>query len=148
MSVELLVTPVLAAALGYLAWRDLADHRLPDAVTLPLLTAGLALAALTPGLELRAAVLGAGGGFAVFWAIGAWFFARHAREGLGLGDAKLFAGAGAWLGWQALPSLLLIASLGGLAAALFRREGRGAELAFGPWLCLGFALLWGARLAG
>jgi leader peptidase (prepilin peptidase)/N-methyltransferase len=78
--------------------------------------------------------------YALFAAIGAVHFRRRGSEGLGLGDAKLFAAGGAWLGWQALPLLLLVASLGGLAFAL--TLGRGRALAFGPWLALGIALLW------
>ena len=102
---------------------------------------GLALAAT--GLRPMDHVIGVVAGYALFWGIGEVYFRRTGREGLGLGDAKLFGGAGAWLGWQALPFVLLIAALGGLAAALVqRRRGGGAELAFGPWLAAGLWVLW------
>jgi mannitol/fructose-specific phosphotransferase system IIA component (Ntr-type) len=42
------------------------------------------------------------------------------RDGLGLGDAKLLAGTGAWVGWQGLPSVVLIAAVLGLVMALGR----------------------------
>ena len=69
------------------------------------------------------------------------------REGLGLGDAKLLAAAGAWLGWQALPSVVLIAAACGLALALATALGGGklgwtSRIAFGPHLALAFWLVW------
>ena len=68
------------------------------------------------------------------------------EEGLGLGDAKLFAASGTWLGLPLLPYVLLIAALGGLAWALIARaQGR---LAFGPWIALGFWCVWLARGPG
>ena len=64
-------------------------------------------------------------------------------EGLGLGDAKLFAASGAWLGWQGLPPVLLIAALGGLGQAMLRAAPqRHRPLAFGPWIAVGFFSLW------
>lgn len=139
----------LGAALGWvllaLAAIDLRETVLPDALTLPLIAAGLAVAALAfprPLDHLIGAALG-GAGFA---ALG-WGWQRlTGREALGLGDAKLFAAAGAWLGWQGLPSVLLIAALAGLGLALVRalagRGGLDAPLPFGPALAAGFWLTW------
>ena len=69
------------------------------------------------------------------------------KEGLGLGDAKLLAAAGAWLGWQMLPSVVVIAALGGLAQVTVAgrlRSNHTADrsLALGPWLALAFFSLW------
>jgi leader peptidase (prepilin peptidase)/N-methyltransferase len=66
---------------------------------------------------------------------------------LGLGDAKLFAGAGAWVSWQGLPSVLLLAAAAALAWQLVaaRRRGRslmGGELPFGPYLATALWLVW------
>ena len=66
-------------------------------------------------------------GYGVLAGIG-WVFAQlRGRRGIGLGDAKLFAAAGAWLGWAALPSVMLIAC--GLGVVWFAvaalRDGRG-----------------------
>ena len=67
------------------------------------------------------------------------------REGIGIGDAKLMAAAGAWVGWQGLSSVLLIAAAVGLAVA-FAARGRGPapqdEVSFGPFLALGLWLTW------
>jgi leader peptidase (prepilin peptidase)/N-methyltransferase len=130
--------------LAVLDWRTLV---LPDALTLPLIPAGLVVAwAVDPGLLLGHA-LGALAGFASFAAIAAAYRRARRREGLGLGDAKLLAAAGAWLGWQGLPSVVLIAAGSGLAFGLAVSLGDGklawtSRVAFGPHLALGFWLVW------
>jgi leader peptidase (prepilin peptidase)/N-methyltransferase len=91
--------------------------------------------------------IGAGAGFAIF-ALVRWLYRRlRGREGLGLGDAKLLAAAGAWVTWNGLPSVVLIAAVFGLVSALVMAQ-RGEQLslnqrlAFGPALCLGTWLVW------
>jgi leader peptidase (prepilin peptidase)/N-methyltransferase len=69
------------------------------------------------------------------------------RDGLGRGDAKLLAAGGAWLGWSALPWVVLLAALLGLLLALLQRlrgERLTAETAvpFGPALALAIWLIW------
>ncbi len=123
-----------------LAWIDARTGLLPDALTLPLLWAGL-LVNLGGGFApLRDAVLGAAVGYLCLWLLYQVFLRLTGREGMGYGDFKLTAALGAWLGWQALPAVLLAASLGGLCFALWlRAAGRavpGQHLVFGPWLAL------------
>jgi leader peptidase (prepilin peptidase) / N-methyltransferase len=141
----------VSLALGWillaLAMIDFRHLVLPDALSLPLIPAGLAVAwALDPAL-LPGHALGAIIGFAAFVVI-AWAYRRlRHREGLGLGDAKLLAAAGAWLGWQALPSVVLIAAATGLALALAGSIEGGklawtSRVALGPHLALAFWLAW------
>jgi leader peptidase (prepilin peptidase) / N-methyltransferase len=134
---------VLGLMLLRIAMVDAATRRIPDMLSLPLIGLGLGLAALslTPALADR--LIGAGTGFLVMAALGEAFFRWRHREGLGLGDAKLFGAAGAWLGWQALPLVLVLASGAALIWALVRRQ---RSLAFGPWLALAFWLIWAATL--
>lgn len=136
---------VLLACLAVLAWFDVRRFRLPDGLTLPLLLTGLGLSLAGHGPAPLDAALGAAIGFALFWGLGEVHFRLRRTEGLGLGDAKLVAAAGAWLGWQALPWVVLGASLPALAFALLTGHGREDRIAFGLWLCLSFAVL---RLAG
>lgn len=138
----------LGALLGWtllaLAAIDAREMILPDVLTLPLVAAGLAFAAVALDYPLDH-VLGAAVGGATFAAIGWGWERAFAREALGFGDAKLFAAAGAWLGWQGLPSVLLIASLAGIAFALLRARFGGslhAPLPFGPALAAGFWITW------
>lgn len=141
----------VACALGWsLALCAAIDYRhlvVPDALSLPLLLAGLGVAAaLAPG-RLPVHAIGAIAGFAVFAAV-AWSYRRLAgRDGLGLGDAKLLAALGAWVGWPGLTSVVLFAALSGIAATVAARRLKpatepGAPIAFGPYLGLGGWLVW------
>lgn len=145
---ELFVTPLLLAVLFRLAVVDLRSRRLPDALTLPLIVAGLILAALRDQALPVTEIWGALAGFGVFAAIGHLFYRWRGVDGLGLGDAKLLGAAGAWLGWTALPVLVLGAALGALAAAWWSGLDRRRQISFGPWLALAFAAIWLARLFG
>ena len=133
----------LGWALLALAWIDWDHLLLPDALTLPLVPAGLAATLWLAPEALAAHAAGAALGYGAFRGF-AWAYRRlRGREGLGRGDAKLFAAAGAWLGWEALPTSLLVAALAGLGMAgllALRRGGLdpGARLPFGP--CLAFAI--------
>ncbi len=146
---------------GWLAWASaglgwtllvlaVIDQRhmiLPDTLNLPLIPAGLAVAALTPAGGFVHHMAGVVAAAASLGAI-AWAYQRaRGRQGLGLGDVKLFAAAGAWVGWQGLASVLLIGAVAGLAAvfALARVKGIPAPrepVAFGPYLALGFWITW------
>lgn len=133
---------LLTLALSRLAWIDLRTFRLPDLWTLPLIAAGLGLALVGFGPSLLASAVGGLVGFTLFWGIGAFYHARTGIDGLGLGDAKLFAAAGTWVGFAFLPHVLLVAALGGLAYALITRQRTARAIAFGPWIALGFWLVW------
>ncbi|MEM9440308.1 MAG: A24 family peptidase [Pseudomonadota bacterium] len=126
------------------------DHRhlvLPDVLTLPLIPIGLLVAyVINPGMIYHH-VFGAAIGLFAFIGI-AWLYALlRDREGLGFGDAKLLAGAGAWLGWAALPGVVLLAACSALAIALLgqtveRQPVATREIAFGPYLAFAFWASW------
>lgn len=141
----------VSCALGWtlltLAVIDQRHFLLPDVLTLPLIPAGLVVAwAIDPSL-LMPHIVGALAGFAAFAAIAFVYRRMRRREGLGLGDAKLLAAAGAWLGWEALPGLVAVAALCALAVALARTVTGGTlsattRVAFGSYLALAFWLVW------
>lgn len=144
--------PSMALAWGLLvlALVDVAELRLPDMITLPLLAGGMLAAMGMAGGAPFSHGLGAMLGYGAFTGL-AWSYRRvRGRDGLGQGDAKLLAAAGAWLGWQALPSVVLIASLLALVVfapqcVLARQRPSSAEaepLPFGPPLCAGTWLVW------
>lgn len=137
------ITLCLSLTLIIISVIDFRTFRIPDVLSLPLIVAGLALALIVPNVYPVDHLIGAIAGFALFAGIGEVYFRARNIDGLGLGDAKLFAAAGAWLGWQNLPMVLLIAALGGLAQALLTRTNRRDQpLAFGPWIALGFWAIW------
>ena len=122
----------LSVALGWcllvLAAIDQRHMILPDELTLPLIPAGLGVAWLVDPGAIGDHVIGSVAGFAAFAGM-AWLYRMlRGREGLGLGDAKLMAGAGAWLGWSALPGVMLLAACTALFLALLRscRSAAGA----------------------
>jgi leader peptidase (prepilin peptidase)/N-methyltransferase len=137
----------LGWALLALAVIDARDGLLPDVLTYPLMLAGPPVTALLEPDAVYDRAIGAAAGFGVFWLLALAYRRLRHREGLGLGDAKLLAAAGAWLGWQPLPSVVLVAAVAGLSwvlalRAIGRRLALDTELALGPGLCLGFWLVW------
>ncbi|ATM88320.1 MULTISPECIES: prepilin peptidase [Yersinia] len=142
--------PLLAAWL--LSWMlitltmiDIDHLLLPDNLTFPLLWAGLLFHLVDNTLPLGDAVIGAVSGYLILWCLYWAFWWLTKREALGYGDFKLLAALGAWLGWMVLPSLLLIASLMGIAFSLAARMLKGrplnTHLPFGPFLALSGWLL-------
>jgi leader peptidase (prepilin peptidase)/N-methyltransferase len=130
-----------------LGWIDLRSWLLPDILTLPLILAGLAVAAALYPDQLADRALGAALGYLTLAAVAASYRAIRGREGLGGGDAKLLAASGAWLGAAALPPVILCAALTALAAAACLRLtgirlGFQSALPFGPFLALATWVLW------
>jgi len=136
----LLYTWMLLAA-AVIDWRT---QFLPDALTLPLLWLGLLLSLGHAGgvaqVDPATAIIGAAAGYGVLWLVFQLFLLVTGKEGMGYGDFKLLAAIGAWLGWQTLPLVLLLASLagalvgGGLMAS--GQLARGKPMPFGPWLAI------------
>jgi leader peptidase (prepilin peptidase)/N-methyltransferase len=130
---------LLAFPLTWAAVVDLDRYILPDAITLPLIGIGLAIAGASGWWILLDHVIGAAADYA-FLALAAFGYRRaRDRDGLGLGDAKLFAAGGAWLGWTVLPATLLVASAATLTFVAARwASGRpipiDRRIAFGPFL--------------
>jgi len=137
----------LGATLLALGFIDARTRLLPDVITLPLLWAGLLVNLGHVFTTPESAILGAAAGYASLWLVYWAFRLATGKEGIGYGDFKLFAALGAWLGWQALPSILLIAAVAGavagIAALLSGRVKRDEPLPFGPFLAAaaGWALL-------
>ena len=150
----------MVAALGF-TWTLLAltlidlDHKLlPDSLTLPLLWAGLLVNLLGDGTfaSVSAGVLGAAAGYLALWSVYKLFKLITGQEGMGYGDFKLLAAIGAWLGWQALPVVILLSAFAGSVVGLlliaFGAGSRKTEIPFGPYLAGAgwIALLWGDDL--
>ena len=126
---------------------DLRTFRLPDWVTLPLAVAGIGIAHGLGWGDWQERTLAAGAGFVMLALARDAYFRWRQRQGLGLGDAKLFAAAGAWTGLAALPAVLLWACVLALAAvgvlaALGRQVTLGTAIPFGPFLAAGTWLVW------
>ena len=123
----------IGAALGLLmigvAESDARRFVAPDALTAPAFALGLFDAGRMDGAEgvetaVVSAALAAGALFALRWLYRRW----RGREGLGLGDVKLAAVAGAWLGASATPVAIELAALAAIAAYLARQRRKGRPL--------------------
>jgi leader peptidase (prepilin peptidase) / N-methyltransferase len=136
---------VLTWFLVALAFIDIDTQFLPDSLTLPLLWLGLLLSLFYPApgmapipVEMRSSIIGAIAGYLSLWSVYHIFRLLTAKEGMGYGDFKLLAALGAWLGWQMLlPIVLMAAAVGavtGIALLAARGQNRSTPIAFGPFL--------------
>jgi len=134
-----------ASTLLALALIDADTMLLPDSLTLPLMWGGILCASLgCINVTLEQSVWGAALGYGVMWLIQSVFGALTGKQGMGEGDYKLLAAMGAWLGWMALPVVVLLASTAGVLLALLGRWlGRlqaGQPMPFGPQLAVAGAI--------
>ncbi len=140
----------LSLALAWAAMIDVDRHRLPDLLTIPLIAGGLLYWAVTDASQALHQLIGAAAGYLSLVLVALVYRLLRHREGLGRGDAKLLAAAGAWLGWKALPLVVLAGSVSALVFVLILAAIRGRQilaqpLAFGPFLAAAFWLLWTIR---
>lgn len=129
------------------------DHQLlPDDITLPLLWVGLLVNLSGMFVDSASSIIGAAAGYLSLWTIYILFKWATGKEGMGYGDFKLLAMLGAWLGWQALPVIILLSSVVGAAVGItlivVRGRDRNIPIPFGPYLAAAgwLTLLWGHDL--
>jgi leader peptidase (prepilin peptidase)/N-methyltransferase len=149
VSFETLLLLILTWGLVCLTLIDFDHMLLPDQIVMPLLWLGLLVNITGTFVPLNDAVIGAAVGymslFSVFWL----FKLVTGKEGMGHGDFKLFALFGAWIGWQLLPILILMASVVGaiigISLMLFKNHTREQAIPFGPYLAIAgwITVLWG-----
>ena len=130
-----------------LAVTDFKYFLLPDFLTLPLIVAGLLATWIFDPSALLMHGLGAAFGFALVVAIRFVYWTLRHREGMGLGDAKLLAAAGAWVSFEGIASVVLIGALAGLVFALLASLRKGSialtdRIPFGAFLALGTWIVW------
>ncbi|HUO86287.1 MAG TPA: prepilin peptidase [Thermoanaerobaculia bacterium] len=149
---EALVAALFVSLLLALAMIDFEHYLLPDRITLPGIAVGLAVQPWIDWGGLVPAAIGAalGGGLLLaLWAT--WLLVRK-EEGMGLGDVKMLAMIGAFLGWKGVLVTLFFASIAGsvvgLALLAAGRGGLGSRLPFGVFLAMGgtVALFWGRAM--
>ena len=156
---EALLAIGLSCALVAISLID-ADHQIiPDSIVVPLLWVGLVMSLFhpLPGTDTlfispRDAVVGAAAGYLSLWSVYQLFKLVTGKEGMGYGDFKLLAALGAWLGWKALPTIILMSAVVGAAVGIalivFRGRDRAQPIPFGPYLAAAgwITMLWGEAL--
>lgn len=163
-TVQAVIAFGFSAALVCVTFIDVDHFIIPDEVSLPGIVIGLAVSALPSGIGLENAALGALLGGGILWAVAFGYEFLTGREGMGFGDVKLLAMIGAFLGWQAVPLVLVAASVTGSFAGVgvmivqgisgagrrvvrqlgagalcpfVRRAAQRTAIPFGPFLALG-----------
>ena len=158
---EMLAALVFSFALIALTMIDYDHKLLPDSITLPLLWLGLVLSLFHGDLPSQrlfiapaTAIAGAAAGYLSLWSVYQAFKLVTGKEGMGFGDFKLLAALGAWLGWQALPLIIILSAVVGAVVGgvlmIATRHGRETPIPFGPFLAAAgwIALIWGDTLTG
>ncbi|MEL7401637.1 MAG: A24 family peptidase, partial [Pseudomonadota bacterium] len=149
---ELAFTLLLTWTLISLTMIDIDHQLLPDSMTLPLMWLGIVANLNGVFVSLEEAVLGAIFGYLSLWSVYWLFKLLTGKEGMGFGDFKLLAALGAWMGWQALPLIIILSSLVGavigIAGILIMGRDRNVAIPFGPYLAIAgwIALIWGETL--
>lgn len=132
-----------------LTFIDLDFHLLPDQLTLTLVWTGLLLSVFCVFVDSQDAIFGAIAGYAVFAVTQSVFKFVTGKVGMGQGDYKLLAGMGAYLGWQQLPIIILLASITCIIFTVthmtIKHQWKSVPLPFGPYLAIAgwVSLMWG-----
>ena len=115
---------------------------IPDVISLPMIGLSPVIFAVHPDLTWFSSTMGvlAGGGSLYLLAWG--YYALRGEAGLGMGDVKLLAAIGGWLGWESLMPTVLFASVTGAiigvtAMLVMRNMTLRSAIPFGPFLALG-----------
>lgn len=136
-------------ALIALIFIDFEHLLLPDIITLPFLWLGLLLSLFGLFCSSSEAIAGSAFGYLILWSSAQIFRLIRGKEGMGQGDFKLLAMFGAWLGWQALPFIILCSSLLGaiigITLVFLKKHPFHKPIPFGPYMVIAgyVAILWG-----
>lgn len=132
---------IFVAALIVITFIDFEHKIIPDVISLPGILYGLLAALVLPRITFVESLLGAllGGGSLLL--VAGFYYLLTKQEGMGLGDVKLLAMMGAFLGWQSILFIIMIGSITGaaigVAAMVIKKKDRKYAIPFGPFLSLG-----------
>lgn len=141
LSLNYIVYFTFSAALLTITVIDIKHQIIPDNITLPGIGVGLLISFLVPNLTFLDSLIGTvvGGGSLLLVAGGYYLFTK--KEGMGLGDVKLLAMMGAFLGWRSILFIITVGSfsgaLVGITVMLLKKKDRRYAIPFGPFLSLG-----------
>jgi leader peptidase (prepilin peptidase)/N-methyltransferase len=131
---------LFCAALLVIIWIDIHHQIIPDVISLPGIIIGLLFSIICPVLYWKDSLFGVLAGGGILYAIALLYFLWRKIDGMGGGDIKLLAMIGAFLGWQALPFVILASSLSGtivgLLAMIKQKKGGQTRIPFGPFLSI------------
>ena len=140
ITLQFLLLVAFTSSLLIITFIDFDYQIIPDVISIPGIPLGIVASFFIPSMSWSDSLIGilSGGGLLLLVAIGyKWL---TGREGMGGGDIKLLAMIGAWLGWKAIPFVLLSSSMIGViiggGAGLVASKGLKSKIPFGPFLSL------------
>lgn len=140
-TLQALILFAFLCALIVVSMIDLDHQIIPNVISVPGILVGFAAALLVGQPSWRASLAGLLLGGGLLWGVSEGYYRLTGREGMGFGDVKLLAMIGAFLGWQAIPVTLLLASLTGTVIGVGVMLARGSDsrtpIPFGPFLAAG-----------
>lgn len=153
-TLQALAAVVFVWATIALAFVDQDTGFLPDSITLPLLWFGLLVNLSGTFVPLQEAVIGAAAGYLSLWSVNAAFKLIRGVDGMGIGDFKMTAAVGAFLGWKVLFLVItlsaIVGSVFGIAQMLAARRGWDSmfKFHFGPYIAMAgiLVLFWGKEI--
>jgi len=132
---------IFTAALLCISFIDLRHQIIPDVISLPGILAGFFVSLFSSHITWTHSLIGILVGGGILYIVALLFEVLAKKEGMGGGDIKLLAMIGAWLGWKAVPFVILVSSLTGIvlggASLILSKQGFRARIPFGPFLSLG-----------
>jgi len=132
---------LFSLSLVVISFIDLQHKIIPDVISLPGIACGLAASIIFGQISWLDSLIGIIAGGGVLYLVAVIFERMTGKVGMGGGDIKLLAMIGAWMGWPALPFVVLISSLTGVVigslSLLLSRQGLRTRIPFGPFLAIG-----------
>ncbi len=145
ISFEMLFYFIFVAALLVIIFIDIHLQIIPDVISLPGVVIGFAGSFVSSAVSWQQSGLGILCGGGILFAVASGYYLLTKREGMGMGDVKLLAMIGAFLGWQSLLFVVFASSFSGsiIGIIAMRTQGKGGQtrIPFGPFLALS-AICW------
>ncbi len=145
LSITSVLLAILSICFIIIFFIDLKHYIIPNELTFPLMVIGF-LKSFDPNLNSMFpnyinSLIGGLFGYGIIWSIIFFYKQIRKKEGMGLGDAKLFAVIGFWFGWISIPFIIFLASIFALISVipdlLKNSKKLSSQIPFGPYIILG-----------
>ena len=136
---------ILSLAFLIIFFIDLRHYIIPNSITYPMMILGL-IKSFDPNLNsifpnYINSLIGGIFGYAMIWSIIYFYKQIKKKDGMGLGDAKLFAVIGFWFGWISIPFIIFLSSIIALVYVLpdllKNSKKMSSQIPFGPFIIIG-----------
>ena len=139
-----LLLMILSLSLIIIFFIDLKHYIIPNSITFPMMALGF-VKSFDPNLNSMFpnyinSLIGGIFGYGIIWSIIYFYKQIRKKEGMGLGDAKLFAVIGFWFGWISIPFIIFLSSVIALISVipdlLKKSKKLSSQIPFGPYIII------------